>query len=132
MPERATVVVRGYREMMKASLLADRVTRKEMRDSFRKVGDLVRSQAQARFTPIDQKSARGYRTRVRQRGVIVEQSLRRTTGKHSPQYGILQMRRALLPSLESNEDEVMREMERAINDACDVWEKSYPVPRHRL
>jgi len=127
MAQRETVVVRGYREMMQATLKADRMTRKEIRDTFRHVGDLVKSDAQARFASIDQKSAAGYRTRVRQRGVIVEQSLRRTTGKHSPQYGILQMQRALLPALADNQDEVMREMEQAINTACDTWERSYPV-----
>jgi len=123
---RETVAVRGYKELAKASLLADKALRKEMRDTFRAVGEPVRSEAAIRFAPIDARSAAGYRTRVRQRGVIVEQSLRKTTGKH-PEYGKLQMRRALLPSLAHQEPETMRQMNQAINKVCDLWERSYPI-----
>jgi hypothetical protein len=121
-----TVAVRGYKELAKASLLADRALRKQMRDTFRAVGEPVRSEAAIRFSTIDARSAAGYRTRVRQRGVIVEQSLRKTTGKH-PEYGALQMRRALLPALAANEPETMRRMEHAVDEVCDLWERSYPL-----
>jgi hypothetical protein len=120
-----TVAVRGYRELAKASLLADRALRKEMRDTFRSVGEPVRSEAAIRFSTIDARSAAGYRIRVRQRGVIVEQSLRKTTGKH-PEYGSLQMRRALLPAMVDNEAETARQMNQAVNHVCDLWERSYP------
>src|SRR5215831_10094165 len=110
---------------MKASQLADRSLRKEIRDTFRQAGDSVRSEAAIRFSTTDVKSAIGYRTRVRQRGVIVEQSLRRTTGKH-PKYGRLQMRRALLPALAHQEPQTIRKMEQALDHVCDLWERSYP------
>jgi hypothetical protein len=120
-----TVAVRGYRELVKASYVADRALRKQMRDTFRAVGEPVRSEAAIRFAPVDARSAAGYRVRVRQTGVIVEQSLRRTTGKH-PEYGKLQMRRALLPSLAHQEPATMRRLEQAVDHVCDLWERSYP------
>src|SRR5215831_3188478 len=121
-----TVAVRGYKELVKASYLADRQLRRQMRDTFRQVGEPVRSEAAIRFAAVDARSARGYRVRVRQTGVIVEQSLRRTTGKH-PEYGKLQMKRALLPALRDEEPETMRRFERAVDQVCDLWERSYPV-----
>jgi hypothetical protein len=125
-PQKETVVVHGYKELVKASALADKQLRKEMRDTFRAVGEPVRSQAAVRFATVDARSAAGYRTRVRQRGVIVEQSLRKTTGKH-PEYGALQMRRALMPALADQEPETIRRFEEAVDHVCGVWERSYPA-----
>jgi hypothetical protein len=118
------VVVRGYKELVKASYAADRALRKQMRDTFRAVGEPVRSEAAIRFSRYDARSAASYRVRVRQRGVIVEQSLRKTTGKH-PEYGRLQMRRALLPAQAHQEPETLRRIERAVDEVCDLWERSY-------
>jgi len=126
MPRDAAVYVRGFKELSKASLLADRALRSEQRKLFREVGEPIRSEAAVRFASIDRKSAAGYRVRVRQRGVIVEQSLRKTTGKH-PEYGALQMRRALLPAQQHQAPETFQRMERAIDKVCDLWERSYPV-----
>jgi hypothetical protein len=52
----------------------------------------------------------GFRTRVRGGSVFVEQSRGRTTGEH-PEFGVLQMERALLPALSGREDEVTRSLE---------------------
>ncbi len=71
---------------------------------------------------MSQKSAAGYRVRVRQRGVAVEQSLRKTTGTRSD-FGELQMRQALLPALEANEDRVESAMEAAIDTVADHFER---------
>jgi hypothetical protein len=120
-----TVAVHGYKELVKASYLADRALRKQMRDTFRAVGEPVRSEAAVRFSSIDARSAAGYRVRVRQRGIIVEQSLRKTTGKH-PEYGKLQMRRALLPAQAHQEPATLRRIEQAVDHVCDLWERSYP------
>jgi hypothetical protein len=118
MPERATLRVEGYRQLMQALQLADKGSRKAVRDELRQAGELVRSDAVALFAPVDARSAAGYRTRVRQTGVVVEQSLRKTTGRH-PEYGKLQMQRALLPSLQANEAATVREMEQALDRICD-------------
>src|SRR5262252_9640675 len=110
MAQQETIVVKGWKELIRASRQAEPNTRRELRAAFREAGDLVRSDAAARFTPIDARSAAGYKVRIRQRGVAVEQSLRKTTGKR-PDYGALQMRRALLPALTTNEAETEQRIE---------------------
>jgi hypothetical protein len=123
MPARvATVQVKGWKELIKASRQIDPNTRRELRKAFREVGELVRSDAAARFSPIDARSAAGYKVRVRQRGVAVEQSIRKTTGRH-PEYGAMQMRRALLPALDANEAETVHRVEEALDRVIEIWEQ---------
>lgn len=110
--------VRGYREFQRAVARADRQTRKAVREELREVGEVVRADAQDLFSDIDATTAAGYRVVVRQRGVSVEQRLRRTTGLH-PEYGALQMRRALIPAAEENEDTIEERMERALDRIAD-------------
>jgi hypothetical protein len=121
-PRGETIRVKGYREFLRAADRAGKESKSEVRSTFRKVGDVVKHEAARRFESIDARSAAGYRTRVRQRGVAVEQSLRRTTGKR-PDFGSLQMRDALIPALEQKEHEVEREMEHAIDVVADHFER---------
>ena len=118
MAQGATLRVDGYRQLMQALARADKQSRKTVRDELRQAAEHVRQEGGVRFAPVDPRSAAGYRTRVRQRGVAVEQSLRKTTGRH-PEFGALQMRRALVPALYHNEDRTVREMEQAIDRVCD-------------
>ena len=117
----ATIEVKGWKELVKASRELPANSRRELRKAFRESGELVRSDAAARFSPIDARSAAGYKVRVRQSGVAVQQSLRKTTGKR-PDYGALQMRRALLPALDANEAETMQRIEAALDDVIRIWE----------
>lgn len=112
------LVVHGYREFMAATARADRESKKYVRDTFRQVGEVVRVQASARFASTHARTAAGYRVRVRQRGIAVEQSLAKSTGLR-PDFGALQMRRALVPSLMSNADTLDRELERALDRVAD-------------
>jgi hypothetical protein len=105
-----TVRVHGLRELNKAFRNVEKDLRKELREELRGVGRIVANEAAGLFAPIDPGSASGFKVRVRQRGVAVEQSKRRTTGAH-PEYGGLQMRKALLPALERKEPEVVRGLE---------------------
>lgn len=114
MPQGATLRVEGYREFMQLMARTDRASRKAVRDEIRKAGEHVRVDAAGLFSPTDARTAAGYKTRVRQRGVAVEQSLRKTTGKR-PDFGALQMRRALLPALYGNEDRTIRELQQAFD-----------------
>ena len=114
MPQGATLRVEGYTQLLRALAAADIEQKRELRKTLREIGDVVKRDAIQRFTPIDAHSAGGYRTRVRQRGVAVEQSLRKTTGAH-PEWGSLQMRKALLPALMSREDDTERAMETAMD-----------------
>ena len=108
------VRVEGYRELMLALKTADTESRRAVRAELRHAGDKVKQGATDRFDRYDPRSAQGYRVRVRQRGIAVEQSLRRTTGKH-PEFGTLQMAKALVPSLEANEEETMRDFDDAFD-----------------
>jgi len=121
MPD-ATLRVTGYREFLRATARADRESKRYVRETFRDVGDIVRRQASSRFASTDPRSAAGYRTRVRQRGIVVEQSLRKTTGRR-PDFGALQMRRALLPSLMSNADTLDARMAQALDRVADHFDQ---------
>lgn len=83
------------------------------------MGDIVRDDAQGKFSAVDVRSASRYRVRVRAKGISVEQSLRKTTGRH-PTYGPLQMRRALVPALNENIDRTVAELEAAMRDITDI------------
>jgi hypothetical protein len=114
MPQNETIVVTGYSGMMKALLRADKDEKKYVRSVFREVGQEIRQDAASLFEPYDRKTAAGYRVYVRQRGVAVEQSLRKTTGKH-PEFGSLQMVKALVPALEEDAPHLERGMEHALD-----------------
>lgn len=118
MASKQTLRVEGLKPFLIACDRAGKETKKEVRGTFRKVGDIVKVDARTRFRASDAKSAMGLRTVVRQRGVSVEQSLRKTTAKH-PEWGSWQMRHSLLPALAAKEGEVEREMEHAIDKVAD-------------
>lgn len=114
----STTRVKGYREFVRAcNRAADRDTPRFVKGAFRAVGDIVKDDARQRFAPIDARSAAGFRTVVRVRGVTVEQRIPRTTGQH-PQFGALQMRVALLPAVENKQREVEHEFERALDQVA--------------
>lgn len=116
-----TVAVTGYREFLRACDRAGTDSRKQVRGTFRKVGDIVKVEAAADFVDYSPHSAAGYRTVVRQTGVSVEQSLRKTTGLR-PDFGALQMRVALLPALDKKADQVEHEFEHAIDVVADHFD----------
>ena len=119
--QRETVQLRvDYANVIAGLKEADTATRREVRAELRHAGDKVREGATQRFNTYDQRSAQGYRVRVRQRGVAVEQSLRRTTGQH-PQFGTLQMVKALVPSLDANEDSIYDDFEKAIDKSTLIF-----------
>jgi hypothetical protein len=108
-----TLQVTGLTELIKALHEVDRGLEKEVREGLREGGQKVQGAATARFMRYGQKTARGFRTVVRQRGVSVEQSLRKTTGLQ-PQWGKLQMRKGLLPALEAEQGEVAELVEKRV------------------
>lgn len=116
----SAIRVKGYREASRAARRAGSAVNKEVRAAFREVAEPVRAEATSRFSLVDARSAAGYRIAVRQRGIAVEQRLKKTTGKRGD-YGSLQMRRALLPALEANKDELDKEMDKAIDKVADIF-----------
>jgi hypothetical protein len=115
------VRVKGLREFQRALRTADKETRKKVQDRLKEAGDVVRASAADRFAAIDAGSASGFRVKSRQRGVSVEQTKRRVTGKRGD-YGALQMRRALIPALEDNEERVVDELDRALDEIKRIVE----------
>lgn len=118
-----TIQVHGLREFQRAAALAGKDTRKEVRDALRESASPVKSRAMVLFSRIDKRSAAGYRIAVRQRGVAVEQRLRKTTGRR-PDYGSLQMTRALLPALAAEQPRLERNVERALERIADRLERT--------
>ncbi len=106
--------VSGLKQLVKACDRAGKESKSVVRAALRSTGVQVRADATTRFAKYDARSASGYRVVVRQRGVNVEQSLRKTTGLR-PDFGSLQMRRALLPALRDNEAELERQVEIALD-----------------
>lgn len=106
-----SVKVHGLRELHRAlKNYADDV-KKELEAELKDAGEIVATGARARFAMIDARSAAGFKPRVRGFGrVVVEQTRRRKTGRR-PDYGRLQMRRALLPAREAAEPRVVDALE---------------------
>ncbi len=122
----SAIHVKGYRETMRAFQQADKDARKELRAALKEVGEVVRRDAAARFASTSGRTAAGYRTAVRQRGVAVEQRLAKTTGLR-PDYGALQMRRALIPARSENLEELDAAMEAALDRVCDHFNRGRAV-----
>ena len=112
------VVVKGLAEVEASLARYEAGIDKAMRSAARLAGNIVMMDARSRFSAIDVRSARGFRVKVRARGVSVEQRLGRVTGKR-PDYGALQMTRALLPALGENEAKAGAIFETAI-DALSI------------
>lgn len=115
-----TLVVKGYRELIRSLTTADKETRKVVRVTIRHAGESVQQEARSRLIarrPNDTRTATGYKIRVRQRGLFVEQSLRKTTGLH-PEWGAYQMRHALVPALITEAPETKAAVEHAMVEVC--------------
>lgn len=108
----STVRVKGLREFQRSLKTAEKETRKQVRDVLRETGDVVRKEAATTFSVIDAGSASGFKTRVRQRGVAVEQSRRKTTGRRGD-YGHMQQE-TLERALDSKQDEFVKAAEEAV------------------
>lgn len=118
----ATVRVKGLRSLLRATDAAGKETKRLVRDELRKTAEPVRDEARRLFSPIDAGSAASYGISVRKVGTVsVEQRKRRTTGQH-PEFGALQMREALLPALASKGDEVVAELDAALERLARKWE----------
>jgi hypothetical protein len=111
-----TVRIIGLKELDRSFKQLRKEVLKELRPQLRKAGEVVRAEGQSLFSRIDARSAAGYKVRVRQRGVAVEQSLPRVTGLRGD-YGALQMSVALLPALQTHEKDVSDLVDSMINDA---------------
>jgi hypothetical protein len=105
------VKVKGLRQLHRALKNYDNGLKLQLEAELRQAGEVVASGAQSRFVGVDARSAAGFKSRVKGFGrVVVQQSRRRTTGLRGD-FGSLQMRKALLPSVAENEPMVIRSIE---------------------
>lgn len=96
----------GLDELYKALAEVEPELHGAVQDGLRETGDVVRDDSQERFAEYDAASAAGFRTRVRAAGrVVVEQSRRKTTGRH-PRFGDLMVRKGFLPAYFAKENEM--------------------------
>jgi hypothetical protein len=114
----STVKVRGLRELQRDLRKMDGDLDKEVKAELRAAAEIVAVDARARFVPVDARSAAGYRPVVRVRGAAVEQKYRRTTGQH-PEFGRLQMTRALEPALDAKQGEVVQRLDKMLGRLGD-------------
>jgi hypothetical protein len=118
MPREQTFIVKGYREVIRGLAQADKDTKTEVRKAFRQAGDAVKQEAAGRMSPIDTRTAAGYKVGVTQKGVRVYQSVRKVTGLH-PEYGAYQMRHALIPAARDHRAETEEGIEHALDVVCE-------------
>jgi hypothetical protein len=116
------IVFPGLSDLLKASRDAGASTQKEVRAALAKSGEIVQADAVPRFAKYSTKSAAGFKVRVRQRGVGVEQSLLKTTGLR-PEWGALQMRKALLPAVASKFPQVEAEFDKALDEILVIFSR---------
>lgn len=106
--------VRGYTELLRAFDHTSKEMKKGLRDELRSAGRIVQTDATSRLARYGRGDAIKLRTVVRRRGVTVESARRKTTGLR-PDFGSLQMRRGLLPAVESKQAEVERKIEQTLD-----------------
>lgn len=119
-----TLVVTGFKELVASTSYLIPAEKAATREALESVGEIVRlagarDLVQYKETKYGRardavRSASGFKVRVRQRGVEVEQSLRKTTGLH-PEWGRTQMKHGLIPALYQSEIEVAAEFDRALD-----------------
>lgn len=108
------VRVKGLKELHRDFRKMSKELSKDLDKELKKAAEPVREEAASRFQAYSPSSASGFRVRTKGFGrVFVEQRKRRTTGKR-PDYGSLQMRRALLPALGSKQDDVVKAVDRML------------------
>lgn len=111
----ASVKVKGYSDLIRTLNYLGGDIKKEVKAEIRKAGEGTKRDAMLRAAAAgwSAKTVSGYRVVVRMRGVAVEQSRRRTTGKHR-KFGGVQMRKALIPARNANFAQALRDMENAV------------------
>lgn len=110
-----TVRVHGLRELNSALKRYDRELQRDLDASLLEAGLEISNLAAAKFSFYDAKSAMGFRPRMRGFGrLVVEQRYRKTTGQH-PEFGSLQMQKALLPARAQGEPMLVAKLEHTLD-----------------
>lgn len=115
MARSATIQIKGLAALNRAFKRYDKQAQRGLERDLLDAANIVALDARARFSFYDLRSAAGYRPRTRGFGrIVVEQRRRKTTGQH-PEYGALQMRKALVPALYSQQEPVLKRVEQMLD-----------------
>lgn len=102
--------------MLSALKKYDSGLKKQVEARLLEAANRVAADARGRFSDVDNRSAAGFRPRLRGFSrVVVEQRLRRKTGDR-PDYGALQMTKALLPAMAENQEKVIEDLDRMLDE----------------
>jgi len=113
---RGTVVVRGLSELVRDFGRISKTAQKELRAELRRAAEPVAEEARnrARGLGLPGSTVGGIAAGTRYGMPVVRQRRRKVTGKH-PEYGVLQMRRVLIPAVVAKQDEVVRRVEEMLD-----------------
>jgi hypothetical protein len=109
-----TVRIKGLRETIRAFNKIDRSVAKEIRDELKKVAVPVAESAKSRLSRYQGLSLGTIGPKATTKSVFVTQRKRKVTGRRGD-FGALQMRVGLLPALAENEDNIIHEVEQALD-----------------
>jgi hypothetical protein len=119
----SSVKVKGLREMQRAAKAAGKETSSEVRKALRDAAVPVQQTAQ-RLAATDARAGTKWsrmRIGVSARKVYVAPAARRTVGAPRPNFGGRLLGRAMMPALEQEQDDVMRRMEKALDNIADAF-----------
>lgn len=108
-----TVAVRGIKPLIRDFSKLSKETSRELRAALRVIAAPVAIDVKFREAKWGPKEPRGIRVVVRQRGVSVDQTLRKSAdiARRRPNFGGLQMQEAFIPALEDNAAAIERRTE---------------------
>ena len=111
----ATVRVKGLRELERSFRRMEGDLRRDLQREISGAADIVAQEARgiAGGLGLSSRTVGGYRPRVRGSSGFVEQRRRKTTGKR-PDFGVLQMRRVLLPALGRKQAKVVEAIDQML------------------
>jgi D-aminopeptidase len=108
-----SVKVTGLRELRTALKAMDRDLGREVDQELKGIATAVADEARSRFSAIDPRSASGFKARLRGFGRVAVEQTRRSTHTR-PDYGAMQMTRALIPAVWAKADDTERALENMI------------------
>lgn len=127
MPRKATVRIRGLRELNRAFKVADKSLHTRWRLEQRSIGEPVAATAQqlaiGRIPSLAQSPSWGLmKVGVTQRVVYVAPKGKRKGGSPRPNFGQLLMERAMAPALQMHEADTLLRFERLLDQMERDWQ----------
>lgn len=110
----AGVKVKGLSQLRRALKAYDADVSRDMDAELKEIAGMVADDARQRFSAINVRSATGFKPKLRGFGRVSVQQSRRSKGLR-PDYGALEMTRALIPAVWAKAPEVERRFEHMLD-----------------